>query len=319
MNKSDALNEIATQLLVSSEEAEKILDKAYSGGEYSDDSELGDWINLRFLPNCVFIDEIGYAKMCVDALKILSSTVASDYGSSRQRDMGQLWADMTRGYLGELACLQFFEKNGIIATLGHDAGNLSDFLPMDIHTIIDSDGSERIPKLNIGIKTTKWNGIWMDIPNDQFNHSHIHILVKVGAGRDHLFSFFKNLSVFRDKVLKKGVEVGSITSEESEVLFDRIPSFTQIPAYIVGFVVRDSNYSDLPYNGKIGRKNFTITEWNGAMLKGDLDRIRIKEGVVGKIKFEGIGDFAHDSGYLFNTGNLLWRKRDWDEFVFKNI
>lgn len=319
MQISEAVEIINQTLFIDDEEIEKILEKSIAGGEFTGEDDIEEWLNKRFLPNCVLIDEEGYAKMCVDALKILNTTAATDYGSSRQRDMGQLWADMTRGYLGELAFLHFFKKNGIVATLGHEAGALQEYLPMDIHEIVEPDGTKRKPNINIGIKTTKWNGIWLDIPGDQFNHSDIHVQVKVGAGRDHLFAFFKMLSVFKDKVLKRGEEVGSLTLQESSDLFDRLPTFKKIPAYIAGFVVKDAEYSPLPYDGYKGRKNYTIDVWKGAINSGDLAIIKSEEAPNGSVKFEGIGSFAHDKGYLFNTGSLLWEKENWQNIVFSNV
>ena len=58
-------------------------------------------------------------------------------------------------------------------------------------TCIIKNSSTEVEKLNISIKTSKWNGIWLDIPGNQFEHSDIHVFVKIGAGRDHLFAFFK--------------------------------------------------------------------------------------------------------------------------------
>ena len=254
--------------------------------------------------------------MCVSALKIVSNVAATDYGSSRQRDLGQLWADMIRGYLGEVAFKQFLNKNwGIESDLGHDKGSLKDYLPLDIHSVKFPGEPQRPPKVKISIKATKWNGIWLDIPGDQFNHSDIHILVKVGVGRDHLFAFFKEISVFRDKVLKIGQEVGSLTEKESEKLFDTLPNFAPIPAYICGFAKKSENFDALPYSGRKGRKHFKITAWNGPMSAGDLEKIKEKEGVSGKVQFEGIGKFSHNQGYLFNTGNLNWTKVQWDDVV----
>lgn len=303
---------LVENLHISPKEADTILKKAKTGREVTPEFDVDHWLNTRFLPNCVFIDEEGYAKMCVDALKILGTTAATDYGASRQRDLGQLWADMTRGYLGEYAFKQFMaEKWGLEAQLGHERGDLSEFLPTDIHTIRTKDETYRPPKLQISIKTTKWNGIWLDIPGDQFNHAHLHILVKVGTGRDHLFAFFKHISVFRDKVLKRGEDVGALTPNQSEQLFAELPSFTPIPAYICGFVWRNATYEALNYQGKAGRKHFTITSWNGPINPGDLAHIKQIEDVPGQVKFEGIGSFSHDKGYLFNTGSLLWQEKDW--------
>jgi hypothetical protein len=313
MNKEEAVKIIKENLDTDFKEAQMILEKAAAGGEISQDISIKDWIDKRFLPNLLFIDEKGYSQMCIDALKILSKTAPTDYGSSRQRDLGHLWADMTRGYLGEYAFSLFLEKRwGITAKLGHEVGELADYLPMDIHQIREPHAEFRTPRLKIGIKAIKWNGIWLDISGDQFNHSDIHVLVKVGTGRDHLFAFFKKISVFRDKILKIGQEVGSLSKKEAESLYDDLPSFKPISAYVCGFVPQTAEYSNLSYTGKKGRKHYTIRSWNGPINSGDLDIIKERESVSGQVKFEGIGRFAHPKGYLFNTGSLLWKENDWN-------
>jgi hypothetical protein len=315
MSKFDPISKLTEELNISIKDAETIIRKAQAGGEIKKDFTIKDWLDQRFLPNCVLIDEEGYTKMCVDALKILGSTAATDYGASRQRDLGQLWADMTRGYLGEYAFQLFMkQKWNIESELGHEKGNIQDFLLTDIHKIKIIGETERNPNLKISIKTTKWNGIWLDIPGDQFNHADVHLLVKVGTGRDHLFAFFKRISVFQDKILKRGQDVGVLTKAESDQLYEELPSFSPIPAYICGFVWQNYQYKNLPYSGKMGRKNYTITGWNGAINPNDLEEIKKIEFVSGSIKFEGIGSFSHDKGYLFNTGNLLWQEKDWNFF-----
>ena len=173
----------------------------------------------------------------------------------------------------------------------------------------------REPRINVGIKATKWNGIWLDIPGDQFSHSDIHVLVKVGVGRDHLFAFFKEISVFRDKVLKCGMQAGCLDQDEADTIFNNIPSFAPIPAYISGFVPRDSEYADLSYAGKKGRIHYKIKSWNGPKRPGDLERIKNLEGVSGNVNFEGIQKFSHESGHLFNTGSLLWEESAWVQVI----
>jgi len=313
---------IVQKLQIPFEEAEVIVKKAEAGQEFTDESDLENWLHNRFFPNIVSIDETGYAKMCIDALKILKSTAATDYGSSRQRDLGQLWGDMTRGYLAEYAFILFLQKNwGIKAELGHERGNLKDYLPSDIHKIQKDSGPLRDPKIKIGIKGTKWNGIWFDIPGAQFSHSDIHILVKVGTSRDHLFAYFKHISVFKDKILKKGMEIGAINQKEADFLFDSLPLFQPIPAYIAGFVVKNKEYNDLDYTGKKGRIHYNIESWNGERRSEDLQRIKEKEQLPanGKVQFEGIRDFSHENGYLFNAGNLMWKREDWEKFVIKPL
>jgi hypothetical protein len=312
------IDDISKNLNIVKDESKKIIEKALAGNEINENFDTYTWLTERFYPNCVFIDEDGYSRMCIDALKILGSTAATDYGSSRQRDLGQLWADMTRGYLGEYAFRVFLkQKFSLDSQLGHDKGDLSDFLPTDIHLIRENSGEYRVPKLKIGIKTTKWNGIWLDIPGEQFNHSDIHILIKVGTGRDHLFSFFKKISVFQDKVLKIGKDIGALTESESEEIYNNIPTFQPIASYVCGFADKNKKYFDLSYGGKKGTKNYTINSWNGPIKPGDLEKIKVKEKIAGKVTFEGIGEFAHDKGFLYNTGSLLWKKEDWDKVIQK--
>lgn len=317
MTKEEAVKIVAEKLSISEIEAMLIIDKAEMGGEIK--TTIDNWLEERFLPNVVSIGEDGYAHMCIDALKILGKTASTDFGGSRQRDLGQMWADMTRGYLGELALKIFLEEKwGVAVDLGHESGEVVDYLPSDIQAIKkQNEENFRIPKLNIGIKATKWNGIWFDLPNDQFNHSDAHVMVKVGVGRDHLFAYFKKISVFKDKVLRVGQDKGLLSEVEAGSLYDKLPTFKSIPAYICGFVAKDKEYASLSYSGKKGRKNFKITEWNGPIVSGDLDKIkkakRIRAGA--KVEFEGIGKFNHDNGYLFNTGNLSYSQAEWKGLI----
>ena len=135
--------------------------------------------------------------------------------------------------------------------------------------------------------------------------------MKVGVGRDHLFAFFKHISVFKDKIFPEGIKKGELTDKEANKLFKDLPSFSPIPAYIAGFALRKAKYKNLPYGGKMGRKHFTIHSWKGAMLPEDLEEIERREKLSkgGQVKFKNIGKFSHDKGYLFNTGSLLWEKR----------
>ena len=178
----------------------------------------------------------------------------ADFGSSRQRDLGQKWADTIRGYLGEFGTKQVFKRFNIIIDLGHEEGTLDDYLPQDIHEVkLPSDTKLREPKLKVSIKTTKANGIWLDIPGDQFNHSDIYILTKIGAGTNHLFSFFKELSIFKDTILKEGIKSGCIKKDEANEINDKIPSFQKIYGYIPGFIEYHKKYDKFKYEGKNGK------------------------------------------------------------------
>lgn len=312
------IRQIADLLQVSEPIARTIYTKARAGGEF-DGIDEQTWFTERFSPNIVWISEAGYAHMAVDALKILGGTAATDYGSSRQRDLGQLWGDMTRGYLAEYATqLYLAQRWSVGIELGHEAGEMETFLDTDIHAVrTANDDDWRPPNLRVSIKSTKWNGIWLDIPGAQFHHSDVHILVKVGVSRDHLFAYLKYLSVFRDKVLQQGISSGVLSETEADVIYELLPDFEPIPAYISGFALRDHPYRALPYGGRKGKKHYTVTTWEGAIEPGDLDEIRRREALPegGAVKFEGIGSFAHNRGYLFNVGSLLWGATDWQALI----
>jgi hypothetical protein len=310
----ETVDRVSQHMKCELDEAGVIVEKALTGGE-SELFGLTEWFDNRLVPNTVFITERGYSEMCIDALKILSTTAGTDYGSSRQRDMGQMWADMTRGYLGELAFKQLLEeKYQVRIELGHEVGNIEDYLPSDIRRVVESDGTTRDPRIKVGIKATKWNGIWFDLPGDQFRHSDVHVLVKVGTGRNHLFSFFKSLNIFKDKILKRGEEIGHLTEGESRSLLDSLPNFRSIPAYICGFASVGPAYQRLDYAGKKGRTNFTISKWCGPINPGDLEIVKHQESAK-KTTFESIGAFSHEKGFLFNTGSLKWKKEDWNELI----
>lgn len=310
------IKKVANLLSITREEAKVIITKAREGGEFSSE-DFDAWFSKRFTPNLVFIDETGYTKMCVNALKTVSTTVATDYGSSRQRDFGQIWADKTRGYLGEYAFKLFLQQKwDTDISLNHEEGDLENFILSDIEHVV-GNGKKYKPKINLSIKTTKWNGIWLDIPGDQFNHSDAFVFVKVGTGRDHLFAFFKHISVFKDKILPKGIEKGELTDEEAQKLFEDLPPFSKIPAYIAGFVLKEDNYENLSYGGRMPISVFTIDSWRGPRYPDDFRNIRLRENLPEstKIEFKNIKKFSHDNGYLFNTGNLLWKKKDWRKLI----
>jgi len=313
--KEDIIGKIIKDLDIQNTDASTIVEKAIQGGE-TKINDIDSWYAERFRPNIINIDTEGYTKMCVDALKILNSTAATDYGTSRQRDLGQLWGDMTRGYLGEYA-FQIFLKNkfNIESELDHTQGELKNYLSLDVHKIRKNDEEFRAPNIKIGIKTTKLNGIWLDITGQQFFHSDIHVFVKIGASRDHLFAFFKSLSVFKDKVLPKGIQAGSITVEEADELYNSLPSFSNIPAYICGFVDSRYQYEELSYEGIKKTKNYTITGWNGPYFPDNINKIKQIECPNGSVKFEGIGEFSNGQRYLFNTGKLKWKNDSWQEII----
>ena len=72
MTQYQVINSVKDCLNVSTEEATKIIEKAIAGQEITQGINYETWLNRRFLPNCVFIDEEGYTFFCSIFLFILS-------------------------------------------------------------------------------------------------------------------------------------------------------------------------------------------------------------------------------------------------------
>jgi hypothetical protein len=307
----DALGEDETSAI-------KIITAAIQGRETKNDfSAIEQWIDLQLIPNTLLIDKDGYTEMCIDALKTISTQVLTDFGTSRQRDFGQAWADTIRGYLGEYAVTKYLEiEFGIKTRLAHHRGIAKNFYDSDISEVFIS-GTWRKPNINVGIKTTKFNGLWLDVAKEQFAKSHIHVQVKIGGGSTHLFSFFKELSVFRDKILKVGLDGNYLTQKESDQIWEDIPKFKAIPAYISGFAIRDYAYKPLDYEGHLAKLHYTIHTFRGLLPRDYREQIARIEKVPakGKVKFESIEEFSKSDRFLFNTGSILRSKDDWAEIV----
>ncbi len=332
MNMEDerwCINKVAHLTKSSIGEAGKIVEKAVEGREILKESpDYHTWFHQRFAPSVVEISFDEYSRTAIDALKILSSVAATDFGSSRQRDFGQLWGDMTRGYLAESAFQIFLRKHGIDSKLAHEKGKMEDFLESDIPYVKTAkDDSLREARTKVGIKGTKWNGIWLDIPGDQYSHSDYHVLVKVGVHRDHLFGYFRSLG-FIDRILEEGRENQALVDpEEISLVSNIVPEFKPISAYICGFVrntgpaMKIQTHGSEIFDGKLARMHYTIHTWKGVFNPGDLEIAAKLGGVThenGRAKFQGIGSFSNTRHTVFNTGSLRWKKSDW-KHIFSSI
>lgn len=292
------------------------------------ESDIDNWYKNRFKPNVFKISEDIYLKAMIEALKIQFLIAGTDFGSSRQRDLGQKWSDTIRGYLGEFGTqLWFKERWNIDIDLGHEEGTLEEYLPTDIHAVkTPSDSKLREPNLKVSIKSTKSNGIWLDIPGDQFHHSDIFILIKLIITTDHLFSFFKAISVFEDKILKCGLDKGYLTQEAADQIYNNIPSFKPVYGYIAGFAEYNSKHEKYTYEYSIGTKNAKLYGYSG-IYEGDETLKKIKEEIdsietkktVAKCDFVGIGKFNSSKHYVFGMRNLKYSDQDWKDFVINRI
>jgi hypothetical protein len=309
---SDLDNDIAIQFV----------SKALESGVISKagDADLTEWFEKRFKPYLFILDENEYTQAAIQALRIQFGIQGTDFGSSRQRDMGQKWTDTIRGYLGELGFKQVMKsKFNIDINLGHAPGKLEDYLPLDIHGIRENMNQEyRKPNINISIKTIKSNGIWLDIPGNQFAHSDIHLSCSIGIDVDHLFGFFKHLSVFQDKILKRGLDLKIINQGEADEIYNKVPSFKKVYGYIPGFVNNTSYVNSYVYDGKLGRKNYLIKNWTGKYELSYLDTIKKNEG-ASKVQFAGIGEFTQSSRHLFGLKSLKHSDLDWKNEILQKI
>ncbi len=298
------------------------LDKIINGGEVKDlENDFDFWVKNRLEPNLIFLDEHDYLNASINALKTYGNIAATDYGSSRQRDKVQMWSDMIRGYLGEIAVQKKLKKDfNIDVYLAHEEGKIDKYLKSDIPKIKDNNNNFRKNNLKVSIKTTKWSGVWLDCPGKQYNHSDAFVLVKVNTGTEHLMSFLKKTQYFEDILLKKGLENKLINDDAKNIILDKITDFNKIGlfAYIAGFHLKKAD-TDIVYEGKKGNIHYEVTSAEGYLLKDFKQKVRSEQKLSSKseIKFIGIGKFTSDNKFIINTGRLKYSKNDWISLIQK--
>ncbi len=309
----------------------EVCEGATRGGDtrhFRDLSEWAQWLSW----SSVVLDERDYLMAAVHALRLAHELAATDYGTARRRDLGQLWTDTIRGFLGEITFVNWLKSRfDVGAELDFRKGRLEEFLPSDIRSV-----AGRRPNLKISIKTTKLDGVWLDIPGAQIRHSDVFVLVRVGVTREHFIAFLKSISVIREKILEKAFELKMISSEDLEDMWKRIPEFTKIPAYVAGFFDRREHNDRLRRGQRVlevggdikgRRRRLVINRFLGfwdprydeyrdlvlrryqelnpsARVSGELD-----------IEFEGIGDFSRELHFIASSGVLRRLKGDWESII----
>jgi len=285
-------------------------------------NEIGfeEWFENRFKYQFVWLDKDDYSKALVRALWLAPVFAGTDFGSSRQRDMAQVWTDTARGFLGEIALSKFLYENFSIETaIDTRRGELTEFLPTDIVRIKFPDSDWRRPNLRTSIKTTKFNGRWLDVPGAQIEHSDIFILVKIGILRHHFLAFLKAISFLKDKLFPKAKNLGELNNEMAKELWDEIPHFDPIPAYTAGYL--NKNELNLPVHQLICRKKgrtkirITVTQGIGIFSRETLrNHPRIREldpdGNL-RIEIEPIIESITTPHFLAHSGGLKWGEENW--------
>lgn len=286
-----------------------------------------EWLEKRAKFQLVFLDLSEYITALIRALWLAPQFVPLDFRTLSQRDFSQTWADTTRGFLGEIAFQKFVgERLGKKVSLSKKRGELEEFLPSDIEAIFDVAQREwRAPKINLSIKTGKFNARWMDFPGVQADHSELFVLTKVGLSRTHFISFLKAISFLKDKLFASGETLGELNSEEAGKLWAEIPDFVPVPVYVAGFLEKEGLNSPV---------HFLQVQQRG---RGNNIRWSI-ERAVGFISRETVGDHLKQrNGYfqehpiavepmiknlregerhfLATSGDLMWGIQQWDRMI----
>src|SRR3989344_4154414 len=89
--------------------AVELIRGAEDGLEFTEIS-FDEWFENRFKPQLVWLTTEDYERALLRALWLARTFSASDYGSSRQRDMLQVWTDTARGFAGEIALSKFLQS-----------------------------------------------------------------------------------------------------------------------------------------------------------------------------------------------------------------
>jgi len=304
---------------------------------------LDEWVEWLSWAS-VTLDENDYLTAAVHALRLAPKLAATDYGRSRQRDLGQLWTDAIRGFLGEIAFVKWLKQRfRIEAELDFRRGALEEFLPSDIRLVKKlSDKELREPKLRVSIKTTKLGGIWLDVPYAQIRHSDIFVLVRVGITREHFVAFLKKISVLRDKIFEEAIRRGVVAEDELKEIWNEVPDFMPVPAYVVGFVDKREVETELvsqrviDVGGRVGgmkKIKLTINKYLGlwnpkeeeqyrqiivkrcATLKSCTGIEMLANRTDFEIEFEGIGSFSETLHFIASSGVLKKKKEDWEKIL----
>lgn len=321
--RQDAIDLILGHYPVSENHAEKLYQAARRGGELAQfGGDVRRWFYDRLEPSMVVLDPDDYTEALIYALKVAPHLAGTDYGTSRQRDLGQLWTDTTRGLLGEQAVVRFFEDRfGLTLKVDYTLGDLEEYLPADITGGTLPNGEEVELERRVSVKTTKFQGIWLDITGAQIEHSDAFILAKIGVRRDHFVAYLKRSGFIDDILLRRGRELDTLTDEDAQAIRDSVPDFRPIPCYISGFMEKPIETTGVTrYRKRHTRsgdlKGYTIKGYVGRLDDGE--PVELPPELVGEdIEFAGIGNFTRTRHYIANTGNLSWSDDEWTALVMK--
>jgi hypothetical protein len=312
---------------ISAKQAERLYDASKAGGEISKYGSPEIWLEERFFPNVVMLNRDDYVNALTQSLRIAPRLAGTDFGMTRQRDLGQVWTDTARGFLGEIAFVRLLKQRfGITLDLDYSLGLVADYLNSDIKKAITlADGSIAELQSNISIKTTKFQGIWLDIPGAQIGHSDAFFLIKLGIEREHFVSFLKDISFVKDKLLPQAKKIGAISEQDADDLWNSLPVFENIPCYVCGYIDTNSVdnhkkissvHRELKKRDGTSKDKYEVSEYIGWIYKGVPDNLDL--AIQSKSEFISIGTFTPSNNHFISSiGHLKNSDADWEQFLTK--
>lgn len=169
--------------------------------------------------------------------------VASDWGSSRQREFGQKLTNWIKGQLGEIAVKKYF-KLRFNTEIELDFNISSKIVPQDIIGVLEN-GKIREPRIGIGIKSSKPKSAYLVLGEGEIKlderRSDFYIYCRPNIPDDHLLRLTKDIVV-------KAVKDKPLFSKYK----DLIPNFENIFCEIVGWC----SYKDLKEVNSIPGQKF---------------------------------------------------------------
>ncbi|MEM3448601.1 MAG: hypothetical protein QXG08_06745 [Candidatus Methanomethyliaceae archaeon] len=300
--------------------AEQVFKSARDGLEY-DGISFEDWLEKRFKYQLVWLDSNDYARALTRALWLAPHFAGTDFGSSRQRDMGQEWTDTARGFMGEIAVGKFLKDKFNVETLPVTRrGAAEEFMETDIDDIVLPNGQKGKSKIKVSVKTGKFNSRWLDV-GTQYTYSDVYMFVKVGVLRTHFLSFLKDISFLKDKLFPRAVALKELGEEESRTLWDEVPTLQPLPAYIAGYINKpnpNSPITSLKWRVRKGRKSQSIVITQGVGIM-NAETIR-SFGAIKQYDPEGNLPIEiepiikqleqRDTHFLASCGGLLWGNKN---------
>lgn len=202
---------------------------ARNGGRgrfYFDERMLRKW-KEGLAWRTVELDKKDYA-LCLDfaLAQHFRNYVQSDFGTGRQREFGQKITNWIKGQLGEVAVKKFFKREfGLNIELDFD---IRDKIVLQDITGIENKGKMRMPKIGVGIKSSKPKSAFLVLGENEINikerRSDVYIYCRPDIPDDHLLRLAKE--EIREAVKNK---------PHYSKYKDLMPDFVNIPCEVAGW------------------------------------------------------------------------------------